>query len=302
MPSPVSYIPGGFNPPGSPQAAAGFNNPTNNAFAAMGQDPTLGSGFGLTTLFNNIAFIPGGFNPLGSPQVGAGFNNPANNAFAAMGQDPTLGGGFGLTTLFNNINSNPIDMYTKMNFDPQTATYLAAANNQIPLDATGLQPKQITIDANGVPTVGSMSNQVLKIALDACQIDPATGKPKDPKGFMSLMGHMAKDSNALQDPRFQKLVPAYQQLMGSVGAQSAALTTGANAAQAQQMAQIQVMMQQLIEQNKKLVALLAESGIPADKLNAIMNPSATATTTPVTTTAATPTQSLLQNTINPKAT
>lgn len=245
--------------------------------------------------FSPPPFQAGGFNlPPGSPQAAAGFNNPANNAFATMGQNPTLAGTNPMTQ-FNAAAYNPFAN------DPRTAMLYQSATGQAdPMLAAaqlGLKPQIISTGLGGMPMAmgAGMSSMALNIAIEAAKIGLQNN---DTKGFMSIMGNLAKDPTASLDPRFQQLVPAYQQLMGAVGAQSAAITTGANAAQVQQMGQIQVMMQQLMEQNKKLVALLAESGIPADKLNAIMNPSAPPTTsTPSNTTSTTQqqTQALFKN-------
>jgi len=246
--------------------------------------------------FSPPQFRAGGFNnPLGSPQAAAGFNNPTNNAFATMGQNPTLAGTNPMTQ-FNAAAYNPFAN------NPETAMLYQSATGQadpmLVAAKLGLKPQNITTTGPGglpMATGAGMSPMALNVAIEAAKIGL---EKNDTKGFMSIMGNLAKDPTASLDPRFQQLVPAYQQLMGAVGAQSAAITTGANAAQVQQMGQIQVMMQQLMEQNKKLVALLAESGIPADKLNAIMNPSAPPTTsTPSNTTSTTQqqTQALFKN-------
>ncbi len=272
--------------------------------------------------FSPPQFRAGGFNnPPGSPQVGTGFNNtPVNNAFATMGQNPTLAGTNPMTQ-FNAATYNPFANNPEIAMLYQSAT--GQADPMLVAAQLGLKPQNITAGPGGFPvaTGAGMKSMELNIALgaakNAIQTNPATGQPKDVNGFISLMEKLSKDRNALLNPEFQQLVPTYQAMMGTISTQSNSIATGANAAQAQQMAQIQQQLNQFMQTQQAILAIITDSkgleGLSASDLAAklalaMQSASATtpavapATTTPVTTTAATPTQSLLQKTINPKAT
>ena len=282
--------------------------------------------------FSPPPFQAGGFNlPTGSQQIGAGNTTPVNNAFAAMGQNSTLNG-TNPTTQFNNTATSALQMYANMGFDKNTQAMLGVANNFLdPMKVSsnlGLTPQVITTDKNGYAmAMGSgMSSMALNIALEgaknAIQTDPATGQPKDAKGFMSLMASMSKDPGALLRPEFQQLIPTYQAMMGTISTQSNAIATGANAAQAQQMAQIQQLLGQQAKRNEDLDKVIANiitrdakaSGKSeedvAKEIGYQPAPPATTPTTPVatgTTPAATPTtqqtyNNLVSNAIKPKAT
>jgi hypothetical protein len=137
----------------------------------------------------------------------------------------------------------------------------------------------------------------LNIAIEAAKIGL---EKNDTKGFRSIMENLAKDPTASLDPRFQQLVPAYQQLIATAGAQSAAITTGANAAQAQQMAQIQQQLNQLAQSQQAIMAIITDTkgleGLSAPqlamKLALAMQSVPATTTTPATTTPTTGTPAL----------
>jgi hypothetical protein len=263
--------------------------------------------------FSPPPFQAGGFNlPTGSQQIGAGNTTPVNNAFAAMGQNSTLNG-TNPTTQFNNTATSALQMYANMGFDKNTQALLGVANNFLdPMKVAsniGITPQVLTQGLGGytVAMGNGMSSMALNIALDgarnAIQTDPATGQPKDAKGFMSLMASMSKDPGALLRPEFQQLVPTYQAMMGTISTQSNAIAAGANAAQAQQMAQIQQQLNQLAQSQQAIMAIITDSkgleGLSASdlatKLALAMQSGSAATPSPTTTTG-TPALSTQQHT------
>jgi hypothetical protein len=230
-----------------------------------------------TTMPSPIAYIPGGFNPptTGTPETSPINGMPNTGGFPSagnLGQNSTLAG----TNPQTQFNNNPIEMYKNMKFDTTTATLLASANGQLDptaaAAATGLKPQVLITDPNGYTMAAGagMSNQVLKIALDACinalQTDPATGQMKDQKGFMSLMAKMAKDPNALQDPRFQQLVPTYQTLLQQSGALANSVSVDPNTSN--QLTQVNQQLNQLTQSNQAILATISNpenlSGSAAD--------------------------------------
>jgi hypothetical protein len=260
-----------------------------------------------------IPYQAGGFNAPGtSPQNGGANFNPANNAFAAVGQNPTMNGTVP-PNQFNNTATNALQMYANMGFDKNTQALLGVANNFLDpskvSSSLGLQAPTVGIGANGYASVVSMPSMVMDIALKQAAIAVVN----DQKGFISLMGSVAKDPMAFQNPQFMQLYPQYQAIMGTALGQQA----GMPPAQATQFAQLQ---QQSDLQGKQLQAIISVLSDPTAlegqtatdlfkkiqvALGALVPPAPTATpaTSPATPTpaAASAYQQNLLRTIAPKA-
>ncbi len=253
---------------------------------------------------------------------GGGFGLPTNgmptNAMASIGQNPTLAGMNPLTN-FSNIANNPLQQYANMGIhDERTQMLLAAANNGLnpmqAVQALGLNLPTITRNEYGFATVSTMTSMALGIGLDAAeaalQTDPTTGQPKDLKGFLTLMKTFSQDPKALLDPRMQRLLPIYQQVAGTLGAQAGSIA-GATAGVAGS-PQLTALSQQVTKLTQVLTAITTAlanpenlNGSGKDLAQTIATAMQSATTTTAGATEPTTQETynkLLANQINPKAT